>query len=86
MHEKLTSAVMIRAVPQLSLPQPHDSDEHGIAGKEHAGTVNGRSEAALLGMTEIFRRNTTTGSVRQKIKFLELRARDNAMRVEGKIY
>ncbi len=58
----------------------------GIAGKEQAGTVNGISEVAHQGVTEIFRRNTTTGSVRQTVEILELRARDNAMRVEGKIY
>lgn len=40
-----------------------------------AGTVNGKSKGALLGTTEIFRRNTATGSVRQTPVLLELRAR-----------
>lgn len=48
--------------------------------------MKGRSEVALLGMTEIFRRNTATGSVRQTVVFLELRARDNAMIVKGKTH
>ena len=42
---------------------------------EEAGTVNGKSEVALLGMIEIFRRNTATGSVRQTAAFLESRAK-----------
>ena len=42
---------------------------------EEAGTVNGKSEVALLGIIEIFRRNTATGSVRQTAVFLEPRAK-----------
>lgn len=84
MHEKLTSAIVIRAVPQLSFPSPMICMDLGYAGKERAGTVNERSEAVLLGMTEIFRRNIATGSVRQTAVFLELRARDNAI-IDGKL-
>ncbi len=88
MHEKLMSAVLTRAVAQLSFPNPmiRINLGLGIAGKEQAGTVNGRSEVAHQGVTEIFRRNTTTGSVRQTVEIFELRARDNATRVGGKIY
>ena len=42
----------------------------GYAGKGQAGTVKERSEAALLGMTEISRRNSATGSVRQVVVFI----------------
>lgn len=69
MHEKLTSAIVIRAVPQLSFPNPMIRMDLGFAGKEWARMVNERSEAAVLGMTEIFRRNIATGSVRQRAVF-----------------
>ena len=47
-----------------------------------------RSEVALSNKTEIFRRNTATGSARQTKVFLELKARGNAIKevVEAKTY
>ena len=54
-----------RSTSLTYLVQSRDSDGLRIAGMERAGIVShGRSEAALLGMTEIFRRNTATGSAR----------------------
>ena len=85
MHEKLTSAIMIRAVPQLSF-QPRHSDGIGTAGKDGASrNSQWQLRGCSSGHEEIFRRNTATGSVRQTVIFLELRSRDNAMKVEGKI-
>ena len=84
MHEKLTSAIVRRAVPQLSFPSPMIRMVLGYAGKGRTGTVKERSEAVLLGMTEISRRNIATGSVRHTAVFLELRASDNAI-IDGNL-